>query len=247
MKTLIVADVHLMVSERGAPTRQAFEAFLRTINPAEIERIIILGDLFDFWFEYKQVIFSGYFGILSALYNLQQAGVELHLICGNHDFWAGRFLREHLNITIHPDQFAITLGQFRVLCAHGDGINPKDRRYRAYKKFARHPLIINAFRLIHPDWAMRIAQGISHGSRTLLAPDDPAQSDEVIALRKYAETELAKGQHDVIICAHTHFPEQTEYPTPTGQGLYINTGDWMEKRTYLIWNNGDFERMTWED
>lgn len=244
MKTLIVADVHLMVSESGAPTRDAFTRFLRGIDPDEIDRIIILGDLFDFWFEYKQSIFSGYFEILAALHDLDRAGIELHLLCGNHDFWAGRFLRDHLNFTIHPDHWSLKMGESNVLFVHGDGINPEDWRYRIYKKFARNRFVVGAFRLIHPDWAMKIAQGVSHGSRTLLAPDDPADSAEVHALRTFAERELEQGDHNVVICGHSHYPEETEL----ANGQYINTGDWMEKRTYLTWDESEgFVRHTWED
>jgi len=105
MKTLILADVHLKVSDSGAKTRTEFTRFLENIDPSEFERIILLGDLFDFWFEYKQVLFSGYFEVLSALHGLSKAGVKLDLVCGNHDFWAGRFLRDHLDISIHPDKF----------------------------------------------------------------------------------------------------------------------------------------------
>lgn len=244
MKTLIVADVHLKVSESGATTRVAFTRFLRSIDPAEVGRIVILGDLFDFWFEYKQSIFSGYFEVLAALHELERSGVELHLICGNHDFWAGRFLHDHLHMTIHPDGYSFELGESRVLCVHGDGINPGDWPYRIYKKFARNRFMIGTFRLIHPDWAMKIAQGVSHGSRSLLAPDDPADSGEVRALRRFAETELAKGEHNVIVCGHSHYPEETELPG----GLYINTGDWMQKRTYLTWDaDAGFMRHTWDD
>ena len=242
MKTLFIADVHLKVNASGQETREAFVRFLRSINPAECERIILLGDLFDFWFEYKNVIFSGYFEVLAALHDLQRAGVQLHLICGNHDFWAGRFLHDHLKICIHDNDYHFTLGDQRILCVHGDGINPNDRSYRLYKKFARHPWIVGAFRLIHPDWAMKIAQGVSHSSRTMRAPDDPTESDEVRALRTYAEEELKKGTADAIICGHSHHPEEKHYPTPTGSGLYFNAGDWLEKRTYLIWENNTFTR-----
>lgn len=243
MKTLILADVHLKVTDSGAKTLTEFTRFLEDIDPGEFERIILLGDLFDFWFEYKQVLFSGYFEVLSALHRLSKAGVKLDLICGNHDFWAGRFLRDYLEISIHPDDLTLTLGDRRVRCVHGDGINPKDWRYRAYKRFARFPLVVGAFRLIHPDWAMKIAQGVSHGSRKYLTPKDPADSDEVRALRAYAESELAKGEVDVIICGHSHYPEECEF----GEGLYINTGDWMEKRTYLVWEGGTFTRCFHED
>ena len=114
MKTLFIADVHLKVNESGKETREAFVRFLRTIDPTECERIILLGDLFDFWFEYKNVIFSGYFEVLAALHELQRAGVQLHLICGNHDFWSGRFLRDHLQICIHPDAYHFKIGRAHV-------------------------------------------------------------------------------------------------------------------------------------
>jgi UDP-2,3-diacylglucosamine hydrolase len=247
MKTLFIADVHLKVNDSGKVTREAFVQFLRSIDPAECERIILLGDLFDFWFEYKQVIFSGYFEVLAAFRDLELAGVQLHLICGNHDFWAGRFLREHLHICIHPNDYHFTLGDQRILCVHGDGINPQDRSYRIYKKIARHPWVVGAFSLLHPDWAMRLAQGVSHSSRTMLAPDDPAESGEVRALRTYAEEELSKGTADVIICGHSHFPEEKHFPSPTGSGFYFNAGDWLEKRTYLIWENGEFTRAYYEE
>ncbi len=243
MKTLILADVHLKVSDEGEQTRVEFVRFLRGIDCGEFERIVILGDLFDFWFEYKQVIFSGHFEVLCALHELDRAGVKLNFICGNHDFWAGRFLREHLNITIHSDEFRLTLGDQKILFVHGDGINPRDWPYRVYKKFARSSLVVGAFRLIHPDWAMRIAQGISHGSRTLFVPDDPSDSDEIRAIRDFAEAELMQEDVDVVICGHSHYVEEVEF----GSGLYINTGDWMEKRTYLVWNDGTFAREYYED
>ena len=247
MKTLIIADVHLKVNPSGRETREAFARFLRTIDPQECERIILLGDLFDFWFEYDSVVFSGYFEVLAALHDLQRRGIQLHLICGNHDFWAGRFLQVHLNICIHPDAYLLKLNDQRVLFVHGDGINPKDRFYRLYKKIARFRWIVGAFRRIHPDRAIRIAQRVSHSSRTRLAPEDPADNKEVRALRHYAETELNNGTADAIVCGHTHFPEEKKFPTPTGSGTYINVGDWQEKRTYIEWENGTFTRAYYEE
>ena len=156
-------------------------------------------------------------------------------------------LREHLRICIHPDSYLCTLGDQRVLCVHGDGINPKDISYRFYKKIARLSWIVGAFRLIHPDRAMRIAQNISHRSRSVQSPDDPEESNEVHALRHYAETELGKGTADVILCGHSHYPEEKHFPTPKGTGTYINVGDWLEKRTYVIWENGEFTRAEYTE
>jgi UDP-2,3-diacylglucosamine hydrolase len=247
MKTLVIADVHLKVNDQGMQTRQEFARFLNTINPEEIETIIFLGDLFDFWFEYTHVVFSGYFDILRALANLRDQGVRLHLVVGNHDFWGGRFLENGLSFTIHQTDYLRDMNHLKVLFVHGDGINPEDRLYRIYKKIARSKLAIGLFSLIHPDWAMKFAQMVSHSSRRLRAPDDPSDSKEVHALRRFAERTLDAGEADVVICGHSHYPEELEFPTPSGTGIYINSGDWLEKRTYLEWDGELFCRKEYID
>jgi UDP-2,3-diacylglucosamine hydrolase len=240
--TLVFADVHLKVTAAEKTARDDFVRFLRSFDPADFESVIILGDLFDFWFEYRPVIFSGYFEVLRALAEFRDAGTEVHLICGNHDFWAGRFLRDDLGIKVHPDSYRCTLSGRNALFVHGDGINQSDRVYRAYKVFARTPWVVSAFRFIHPDWAMRLAQGVSHTSRTLLAPKDPSQSPEARVLREYARQTLENGDADLVFCGHSHFPVEETFPTPKGSGLYVNTGDWQAHRTYLICNRDEIER-----
>lgn len=239
-KTLIFSDVHLKVTPAGLPAHTEFVHFLRSFSPEEYDRVICLGDLFDFWFEYRHVIFSGYFEVLRALAELRDAGIELHLVCGNHDFWAGRFLHDVLQFHVHAGPVVLDFAGDRVHFAHGDGINPKDRAYRAYKRFARNPFVIAAFRLIHPDWAMRLAQGVSHGSRTLLQEHDPANGPEARALRAYAAGILERGEAEAVLCGHAHAPHWEAFP----KGLYINTGDWMHHRSYVVWD-GQFQMHNW--
>ncbi|MBI2424679.1 MAG: UDP-2,3-diacylglucosamine diphosphatase [Candidatus Hydrogenedentes bacterium] len=240
-KTLIFSDVHLKVSPQDKPRHQEFVAFLQQFSPEEYDRIICLGDLFDFWFEYKHVIFSGYFEVLRTFADLRDKGIELHLICGNHDFWGGRFLHDDLQFHIHHGIAEIPFGALRGHLVHGDGINPADWRYRGYKRVARHPFVVGAFRLLHPDWAMKLAQGVSHGSRTFLGHDDPANGPEARSLSAYAQAVLAQGQADVVMCGHAHAPVRQEYPTPGGAGLYINTGDWLGHRSHVVWDGAGFE------
>lgn len=240
-QTLIFSDVHLKVTEAARPARERFLAFLRGIEPAQCGRLICLGDLFDFWFEYRHVCFSGYFDILRAFADLRDAGVELHLVCGNHDFWAGRFLRESVGFTIHPDGTAMDFGGKKALLLHGDGINKEDRAYRCYKRIARNPLVVGAFRLIHPDWAMAIAQGVSHGSRSLLQVENPAEGPEARAIREKARSIIAAGEADVVMCGHAHSPTLETHPGPNGTGIYINTGDWLRHRTFVVWDGERFE------
>ncbi|NUM53738.1 MAG: UDP-2,3-diacylglucosamine diphosphatase [Candidatus Hydrogenedentes bacterium] len=241
MKTVIFSDVHLNVAEDGRGLMRDLTAFLRSIDPAETERIVILGDLFDFWFEYKHVIFSGYFDVLRALADLSDAGVEIHFIIGNHDFWAGRFLVQHLRFQIH-DQLTLELGGRRVLFVHGDGINPKDVGYRFYKRFARNRFIVWLFGLIHPDWAMGIAQGVARGSRHLKRVDDLSKGSEVAPLREYAERTLREDKADVVMCGHSHYPMRVECKTPAGTGLYFNTGDWLFHKSYVEWDGEEFHQ-----
>lgn len=239
-KTLLFSDVHLKVTPEARAHRADFCAFLDRIDPDEFDRVICLGDLFDFWFEYRHVIFSGCFDVLCALARLHDAGIALHLVCGNHDFWAGRFLREELGFEIYPEPVLLPFGEKRALLAHGDGMNPKDYGYRFYKRFARNPFVIAAFRLLHPDWAMAIARAVSHGSRTMLQEENPEKGPEAAALQEYARTLLERNEADIVICGHAHAPAIVEFPTPSGTGLYINTGDWMAHRAHVVWDGSAF-------
>lgn len=239
-KTLIFSDVHLKVTNTDKARQREFITFLRRFSPQEFDRMICLGDLFDFWFEYKHVIFSGYFELLRAFADLRDAGVALHLVCGNHDFWAGRFLRDELQFQVYTGETRMPFGDKTALLYHGDGINRKDYGYRIYKHFARNLLVIGAFRLLHPDWAMTLARGVSHGSRTITRAEDTSKGPEARALREHARRLLAQGAADIILCGHAHAPVMETYPTPSGTGTYINTGDWLDHRSYVIWDGMDF-------
>ncbi|MCC6698020.1 MAG: UDP-2,3-diacylglucosamine diphosphatase [Candidatus Hydrogenedentes bacterium] len=240
MKAIILSDVHLNVAADGRERMSEFAAFLRRIDPEKTRRLVILGDLFDFWFEYRHVIFSDYFDVLRAFARLRDAGTEIYFICGNHDFWAGRFLEKHLGFSIHRESLTLDFADKRVLFVHGDGINPRDVGYRIYKRIARAPFVVWMFGLLHPDWAMALAQGVSRGSRRLKGTDDPSMGSEVAPLREFARQALAQGQADVVMCGHSHYPVREEFPAPEGTGLYINTGDWMFHRSFVEWDGADF-------
>ncbi|MFP4502869.1 MAG: UDP-2,3-diacylglucosamine diphosphatase [Candidatus Hydrogenedentota bacterium] len=237
-KTLIFADVHLRAGE-PARTRE-FADWLRAFNPAEYTRVVCLGDLFDFWFEYRHVVFSGYFEVLRALAELRDAGVEMHLICGNHDFWAGRFLRDTLGFEIHLEA-DLPFGGKTVRFIHGDGINPADWKYRIYKRIARNRFVVGCFRQLHPDWAMALAQRVSHGSRTLYKAPDPWAGPEAKALRAYAARVLAEGVVDGVCCGHSHAQTLESLPMPGGEGIFLNPGDWIENRAYATWDGASFQ------
>lgn len=239
-KTLLFSDVHLKVTDAARAERAAFVAFLRGCAPDRFERLVCLGDLFDFWFEYRHAVFSDCFEVLRAFAELRDAGLELHLVCGNHDFWAGRFLRDELGFHIHREPVALPFGARCAHLAHGDGVNPRDYGYRIYKRFARNPLVIGAFRLLHPDWAMGIARLVSHSSRSMLEVEDTSAGPEAEAIREYARGVLARGEADMVLCGHAHARFLEEHPTPRGAGLYINPGAWLDRHEYMLWDGADF-------
>lgn len=242
MKTVILSDVHLDIGPRGQERMQAFAAFLRSLDTAQVKELFLLGDLFDFWFEYRYVIFSGYFDVLRAFAELREKGVRIVLACGNHDFWAGRFLQGELGIEVHKDPVILMFGSKRVLVMHGDGINPKDVAYRVFKRIMRNPLIIRLFGILHPDWAMGLARFVSRNSRAMFSPHDPAEGSESRELQKYAGNLLEQGTVDVVLCGHSHHPLIREFPMPEGKkGLYVNSGDWLRKRCHVEWDGESFE------
>ena len=239
-KALIFSDVHLKAAASDRTRQRDLVRFLYEVDPTECERVICVGDLFDFWFEYRHVIFSGYFDVLRAFASLRDSRVALHLVCGNHDFWAGRFLEEELGFQVHKNAVDLPFGDRNVRFVHGDGIDPKDHGYHIYKRIARNPFVMWAFRQLHPDWAMGLANFVSKTSRTRNEHRDPAQSRGAKALHAYAKRTLAAGEVDAVVCGHSHAPEMEEYPMPEGKGLYINCGDWVKNRSYVVWDGAEF-------
>lgn len=238
--TLLFSDVHLQVAERDRESVQEFVAFLRWIAPSRVDRVIILGDLFDFWFEYRHVVFSGYFDVLRAFADLRDAGVEFHFICGNHDFWAGRFLEQQLGFRIHRHDATFDFGPQKVLLAHGDGLNTRDIGYLVYKRIAQFKPVVWLFGLLHPDWAMGLARLVSRHSRGAYRDTDPTKGGEIEPIRAFARKSLAEGKADVVVCGHAHSPTKETHPTPNGTGLYLNTGDWLHHRSYIEWDGREF-------
>ncbi len=241
MAALFISDAHFGTGEQDVEREQEFATFLRKIDPEYVRQVFFLGDLFDFWFEYRHVIFSGYFDILRAFADLADAGISLDLVCGNHDFWAGRFLEDQLGFRVHQKTLEAKFGNQKVMMFHGDGLNTGDWGYRIYRRIARARPVIAAFRAIHPDWAMSLAKRVSKSSRRLTMPDNPETGPEAKALREHARDLLANGVADVVICGHAHHPVYEEHPTPSGTGLYINTGDWLNHRSYVVWDGARFE------
>ena len=135
-----VSDLHLgSLYKNAKPDRNvAFEAFLRSLT-GRASHLFLLGDVFEFWMEHRYYIPKDHFGVLSALLELRRSGVEIHYVCGNHDFNLGTFFRDQIGAEIHDGSFHMELQGKRLLLLHGDGLNPDDKAYRFVRRILHHP------------------------------------------------------------------------------------------------------------
>jgi UDP-2,3-diacylglucosamine hydrolase len=219
----LLSDVHLGVASRDV--ERTLLAFLRQL-PGRASSLVINGDLFDFWFEWRTVIPRVGYRVLAALADLAESGVDVTWIAGNHDGWGGAMLREEVGVRYHVGPLVDDVGGWRSRIEHGDGLREReDRGYRALRSVIRHPLSIRAFRLLHPDLGSRIAMGSSHASRSY----QPA--DEGEGLRRVGYGVLAADPSlELLVYGHSHVA--TLERAPTG-GVYANPGSWLDAPTYL--------------
>jgi UDP-2,3-diacylglucosamine hydrolase len=216
---LIVSDAHL-----GVAPPEAERSLLRLLDLArtEAKSVVVNGDLFDFWFEWRQVMPRTGFRVLAALAALRECGVAVTWIAGNHDCWGGDVLTKDVGVTYHVGPWRGMIGGWNTLIEHGDGLREvEDAPYRRLRSVLRHPAAIWAYRnLLHPDWATAIARRSSHTSRNM-RPRDGGEGLKRIALQRLASDPSLQ----LFIYGHTHADALAR---ADGGGVYANPGAWMD-------------------
>ncbi len=193
--------------------------------------LVINGDLFDFWFEYRSVISRSAFPTLAALAELRGAGVELTVTGGNHDRWGGGFWAVELGGTFYKESVEVELAGWKALVSHGDGVGEEHLGGRVMHAITRHPLTAAGFRLLHPDLGYALVRRMSRFlARSTRAPDVVDQVAE--AQKTHAERLLkARPDLDLVVMAHTHHPALV----PAGKRRwYLNPGPWMGERCFAL-------------
>lgn len=222
----IASDQHLGAVPRSKEL--AFIDFLEHVG-AEGRSLLLVGDLFDFWFEYGPVIAGKHFRVLAALAELVDAGVPVTLMGGNHDAWGGRFLREEVGVTFCPDQLRTEVGGRSALVAHGDGLGRGDLKYRLLRKLLRSRPVVAAFRALHPELGLRLAAGVSTTEGKM--NDDSSAHGRARFIEEWARSRLAEEPGlELVICGHSHLPMIVE--VAPGR-YYLNAGDWIRHDTYI--------------
>ncbi|UCF19109.1 MAG: UDP-2,3-diacylglucosamine diphosphatase [Gemmatimonadota bacterium] len=226
--TVIVSDLHLGAVPESI--RSAFSRFVRRWL-GKAETLLINGDLFDYWFEFRSVVPGQHFHTLRALADLRESGVELILVGGNHDAWGGAFLEKTIGIELLQGPAELQIAGRRALIAHGDGLGPGDLGYKALRRVLRSRPVVGAMRWVHPDLAAWIARKVT---RTGAEMDRGNERSLVRAavLEEYAEKLLEERPDlDLVVFGHCHLP-QVKRVGP--RGYYINSGDWVTHRTYTL-------------
>ena len=238
MRSYFISDVHLGLGSREEEKAKEdiLLGFLASIT-ADAEALFIVGDLFDFWFEYRTVIPKGFHRTLSAIQGLTDRRIPVHYVAGNHDFWMRDFFADELGVTIHRDPVELSIGGKRVLLHHGDGLAHNDLGYRIIKPIMRNRAAIFLYRWLHPDLGVPLARGSSRTSRAYTTQKDYGERD---GMMHFAARRLASGV-DIVIMGHRHTPVQTAL----GGGTYINLGDWVDHHTYAVMENGAITLRTW--
>jgi UDP-2,3-diacylglucosamine hydrolase len=232
------SDAHLgaQPTEHEASRRARLHDFLTDLC-GRAAAVFIVGDLFDFWFEYATAIPRRYFETLAVLRNLKRAGVEVHYLSGNHDFWLGPFLSEELGLTTHQGPIALELQGRRIWLHHGDGLVGGDLGYRILRRVIRHPASVRAYRLLHPDWGFPLARFFS-----LLSRDsrDRRKPDGDRLWREIAVPRFAEG-FDTVMVGHFHHV----YERRDGQRAFYVLGDWIDHFTYVVLEDGQLRLEAW--
>ncbi len=210
--------------ERHDPERSIVA--LMDLARREAKSVIINGDLFDFWFEWRSVMPRVGFRALAAIAGAAEAGVRVVWIAGNHDCWGGDVLRE-AGVEYHLGPWRGKIGGWEALIEHGDGLRDReDAGYRVLRTVLRNPLAIWAFRhLLHPDWASALARGTSHTSRGM-RPRDGGDGLAKVAIARLA----GDAALDLYLYGHTHAAAMERAP---GGGVYANPGAWMDGPAFL--------------
>jgi UDP-2,3-diacylglucosamine hydrolase len=229
----VISDAHLGFATRDV--ERSLVEFLKHLH-GRAGSLVINGDLFEFWFEWRRVMPRGTFRVLAALADLHDAGIPVLMVAGNHDCWGGDILRDDVGVDFRVDPWEGSLAGWRTRVEHGDGLRgPEDRGYRALRHLLRNPLAIRLFRWVHPDVGSWLATRSSHASRTYTAKDGGA------GLRAAAAERLSRGNLDLLIYGHSHVAELRR----VGNAVYANAGSWLDHPTFLRVTPQTIELRRW--
>ncbi len=234
----VFSDAHLGANDEALEQLKRSKIFeLLALVKERGSRLVILGDLYDFWFEYKNAIPKQQLKVVFKLAELVETGIPVDYVSGNHDFWLGDFLTTEAGIAIHRDSLTLTEQGKQLFLIHGDGLAPEDWKYRILKRILRSRLNIALYRLLPVDWGIPLARWVAGSSRehTSKRTDLGVHSFHP-AYEDYARRKLQEG-FDAVLIGHLHTPLFHQWE----EGIYINTGEFIGRFNYVEMRDGELE------
>lgn len=229
------SDLHL-----GAPnlntSHEREKKFVRWLDEIKINAgaIFILGDLFDFWFEYKHVVPKGFIRTLAKLAEWVDDGIPVYFFTGNHDLWAKDYLEKEIGLIIYRERQIFEIGSHTFLLGHGDGLGPDDKGFKRMKKVFLNRKMQWLFSLLHPDLGVWLGNTLSKGNRVISGEEKIRHlGQEKEWLIQYSLKKLKEQHFDYSIFGHRHLPTEEEIAPEV---IYINLGDWIDHFTYGIYD-----------
>ena len=205
--------------------------------------IFIVGDLFDFWYEYRKVIAKGYVRILGKLAEITDSGIPIHFFVGNHDMWMRGYFEEEMNIPVYHEPKIFEWNGKKFLIGHGDGLGPGDYGYKFLKKFFRNPFSQWLFGIMPPAAGVGLANYLSRKSRAVTGQiEEEFLGEDKEWLIAYCKEVLEKDYFDYLIFGHRHLPIDFKL---AGGSRYINLGDWIRYCSYAHFDGDQLVLTSW--
>lgn len=240
------SDFHL-----GAPdhesSRNREDKIIRWLDEIEddAKEIFLVGDIFDFWFEYKHAIPKGFIRIQGKIANLVDKGIAVHFFIGNHDMWMFDYFPKEIGVQLHRKPIIREWNGKRFLIGHGDGLGPGDKGYKFIKKIFASRVCQWLFARLHPNFGIGIANYWSRTSRKATGHHDAEfLGEDKEWLIQYCRDELVKEHYDYFIFGHRHLPIEFDLQS---NSKYINLGDWLQYYTYLKYDGEQCQLLTYEE
>ncbi len=235
-KIYFASDQHFGIPthEKSLVREKKFIQWLELVKQ-DAEAIFLLGDLFDFWFEYKTVVPKGFVRVLGKLAEIRDSGIAIYFFVGNHDLWMQDYFKKELNIPVYHKPKEFTINNTSFLIGHGDGLGPKDKGYKRMKKIFTNPISKWLYRWLHPDIGMRLGNYLSTKNKMISGDEDVVFLGEGNEwLVQYCKRKLETKHYDYFLFGHRHLPMTIKL---NGKSTYINTGDWISHFTYSVFDD----------
>jgi UDP-2,3-diacylglucosamine hydrolase len=242
--TYFFSDLHLGLpdNEKSLLREKLLIKLLNEIKD-DAETIFFVGDIFDFWWEYKHVIPRGYTRLLGMLSELKDSGIAIEFFTGNHDVWMKTFFTKDMGIPVHTKALETEINGKQFFIAHGDGLGEGDYGYKFLKKIFTNKFLQWCYSRLHPNFAFGIANVWSKSRRKKEKTYEFKGIEKEILIR-FSKKKLETRFFDFLIFGHRHFPIEL----PIGENsIYLNIGDWLINFTFLKFNGSIIQLFTYKD